>query len=468
MDTGSKTLGLTAEVARFVAATRFNDIPQAVLDVGKGHILDCLACGIAGAVSDASCISRAYLLDSGCMTGDATVLGTELRLAPRFAAFANGLAIHADDFDDTAPQPSKDRNGGMHSTGSVFAAVLAVAEQKRLSGAALMEAMHIGVEVSCKLNHAVAVRHYESGYHATSSINMFGIAAGVAHVLGLDEDGVNRALGIAASQSSGLRENFGTMVNPFHSGHAAECGTVAAELVARGFTSAKDILEAPRGFFNAAAGGFDTGAIAGRLGNPWAFVDPGMWIKPYPCGALTHPAITALLAIVRANDLTPDVIRSIRVQTNQRIANTLIHNRPRNALQAKFSMPFCVAIAVARRQATLAEFTDEVVLDPAIQAMIAKVDYTPYERVEADYTNVTTLIEMTLADGSTLRERADFGKGNPRNPMTFNDLAGKFRGCAAYAGWPADRAEAIIENVARLEQLSDVSSLTALMVRDGR
>lgn len=459
---------LTAYLARFIALTRYSDIPSSVVDVGKGHILDCLACGLAGSVSDVGKLTRGYLAETGCAPGYATVLGSDMVLAPRFAAFANGIAIHADDFDDTAPQPSKDRNGGMHSTGSVFAAALAIAEQRKLSGLALMEAIHIGVEVACKLNHAVAVRHYESGYHATSTINVFGIAAAVAHLLESDEDTVSRALGIAASQSSGLRENFGTMVNPFHSGHAAECGTVAAELAARGMTSAKGILEAPRGFFNAAAGGFDADVIMGKLGSPWAFVDPGMWIKPYPCGALTHPAITALLDLVESNDLTPDQILSVRVQTNGRIANTLIHNRPTNALQAKFSMPFCAAIAIARRRATLAEFTDEIVNDPAIKAMIAKIDYTPYEHVEADYTNVTTLLEISLTDGRTLRVRADFGKGNPRNPMTFTDLACKFHGCAAYAGWPKDRADAVVEHVADLDRLDDVRVLTGLLARRKR
>jgi len=457
---------LTAYIADFVANTRYEDLPADLISKGKNHILDCVACGLAGAVSEASVISLGYLRQSGCGPGEASVLGTRTRFAPRFAAFMNGLSIHGDDFDDTAPQPSKDRNGGMHSTGSVFAAALAVAERDRRSGRDLMGAMHIGVEVACKLNHAVAARHYESGYHATSSINVFGIAAAVARLLRLDEVGVNRALGVAASQSSGLRENFGTMVNPFHSGHAAECGTVAAELVARGLTAATDILEAPRGFFNAAAGGYEAGAIMGRLGVPWAFLDPGMWIKPYPCGALTHPAMTALLDLSKSGQVGPETIRAVRIQTNGRIANTLIHNRPKNALQAKFSMPFCAAICLVRRQATLAEFSDDVVRDPAIQDMIGRITYTPYERVEADYTNVTTLIAVDLVDGRTIEVRADYGKGNPRNPMTFKDIAEKLRGCGSYAGWSSRRMDEIIAAVARLDEMNDVRELTQLLARD--
>jgi 2-methylcitrate dehydratase PrpD len=466
MDSDRGEQRLTAYIAEFVASTRYEDLPADLIAKGTNHIFDCVACGLAGAVSEASMISLRYLRDAGCGPGEATVIGSGARLAPRFAAFMNGLSIHGDDFDDTAPQPSKDRNGGMHSTGSVFAAALAVAERDRRSGRDLMEAVHIGVEVACKLNHAVAARHYESGYHATSSINVFGIAAAVARLLRLDNTGVNRALGVAASQSSGLRENFGTMVNPFHSGHAAECGTVAAELVARGLTAATDILEAPRGFFNAAAGGYEADAIMGRLGAPWAFLDPGMWIKPYPCGALTHPAMTALLELAKSGQVAADDIRAVRIQTNGRIANTLIHNRPKNALQAKFSMPFCAAICLVRRQATLAEFTDDVVRDPTIQDMIGRITYTPYERVQADYTNVTTLIEIDTADGRTIKLRADYGKGNPRNQMTFDDIAEKLRGCGSYAQWPSRRLDKIIAAVARLESMDDVRELTDLLGRE--
>lgn len=452
---------LTAYIARFVAETNASQIPREVIEAGRGHILDCIGCGLAGSVAKASEIAREYLATTGCPSGPSTVIGTMMRTAPRFAAFANGIAMHADDFDDTAPQPSKDRNGGMHATAPILAACLAIAEKNALSGPALMEALHIGVEVSCKLNHAIATRHHESGYHATSTISVFGVAAAVSRLLGLNAEAVSRAMGIAASQSGGLRENFGTMMNPFHSGRAAESGLMAAELAARGFTASRTILEAPRGFFSAAAGGADFEAIIGRLGNPWAFIDPGMWIKPYPCGALTHPTLTALLRFVHEHDLAPEEIRSIHVQTNSRIANTLIHNRPTSALQAKFSMPFCVAIALVRREATLREFTDDVVNDPAIKNMIEKVQYTPYDKVESDYTNVTTLIDVTLADDRAFTLRADFGKGSPQDPMTFADISQKFRGCAKYAEWSVDQAEEIIDLTSHLEDLDDVRVLTA-------
>jgi 2-methylcitrate dehydratase PrpD len=202
-----------------------------------------------------------------------------------------------------------------------------------------------------------------------------------------------------------------------------------------------------------------------KLGKPWAFLDPGTWIKPYPCGSLTHPAMTALIELAKQHDIKPAEVASVRVRSNRRVQNTLVHNRPKSALQAKFSMQFAVAISLVRRQATLAEFTDEVVASPAIQALMAKIDYDAYEGSEPGYTNVTTLIDVAMTDGRRFALRADFGKGNPLNPMSFADLAEKFRGCAAYAGWPGERTEAVIERVQSLENLADVRAITRLMSR---
>jgi len=455
--------GLTAELCRFVATTRMEDFPADVIAVGKNHILDSLACALAGSAAPASWMIRDFLGAGGGAPGAAAVLGTSLRLAPRFAAFANGAAIHADNFDDTAPQPSPDRNGGIHATGTVLAAALALAEAQGRSGAELMTALQLGCEVSCKLNHAADGEHHNRGYHPTSTLNIFGVTAAAGRLLGLSEEALTRAIGIAASQSAGLRINFGSMTDPFHSGHVAEAGIVSAELAARGFTAAKNALEAPQGFFFAYAGGFDPGAISGRLGKPWAFVDPGTWIKPYPCGSLTHPAITALIELARREEISPEAVVSVRIRTNRRVANTLIHSKPKNALEAKFSMPFAAAMSLQRRQASFAEFSDEFVQSAPVQALLAKVDYGAYDKPGPGYTNVTTLIELALADGRKFSLRADFAKGTPQNPMSFVELADKFRGCAAYADWPKAKTEATIERVAHLESVADIRAVTKLL-----
>ncbi len=195
----------------------------------------------------------------------------------RFAAFANGLAIHADDYDDTQLAVAKDRVYGLltHPTAPALPPVLALAERDRRSGADLMLAYQVGVEVECKVAEAILPRHYQHGFHSTATCGSIGAAAGAAKLLGLDREATRRALGIGATQAGGLRENFGTMTKPFHAGRAAENGVVAAEFAALGFTASPNGLEADRGFFRAAGGGYSPEMIDGKLGNPWTFALPG-------------------------------------------------------------------------------------------------------------------------------------------------------------------------------------------------
>ena len=155
-----------------------------------------------------------------------------------------------------------------------------------------------------------------------------------------------RALGIAGSEAAGLRENFGTMTKPFHAGRAAESGVVAAEFASLGWTATDEILESPRGFFHAAGGGWDPAAIMGKLGNPWTFRSPGISIKPSPSGSLTHPGIGEMLRLIRENHIMADQVASVDVGTNKNMPNALIHHDPKDNLQAKFSMEFCMAAAL--------------------------------------------------------------------------------------------------------------------------
>jgi len=275
------------------------------------------------------------------------------------------------------------------------------------------------------------------------------------------------ALAIAASRAGGVRRNFGSMAEQLHGGHSAECGLAAADLARRGIGGAEDILDGRFGYFDAAGGGWEEDAIRGRLGAPWAFVDPGMWIKPYPSGALTHPAMALALELARRHDIAPENIAAVRVATNRRMADTLIHDRPATALEAKFSMPFCLAIILAERRAGLAEFTDETVARADIRDLISRIDYATFDQPEAGYTNVTTLLEIVMRDGETVSGRADFAPGSTADPMSFDDVAEKFRGSAGHAGWPEAETAAAVEAVRRLDALDDVGELTRLLAVRG-
>jgi 2-methylcitrate dehydratase PrpD len=257
------------------------------------------------------------------------------------------------------------------------------------------------------------------------------------------------------------------MTKPFYAGRASESGVVAAELACLGWTATDKILESPRGFFQAHGGGYDLDSIQGKLGNPWTFDSPGISIKPHPSGSLTHPGMTRMLELIRENNLRPDEVKRIRVGTNHNMLNALIHHRPKNELQAKFSMEFCMAILVLESRAGLTEFTDAVVNRPDVQAMIERVEFHVHPEAEAaGYDKMTTILEIERMDGGTISGRADFGKGSPANPMSYDEVAQKFRGCAEFGRWPAANTTKIIETVRRLEQLPDVRSLTALLAKN--
>jgi 2-methylcitrate dehydratase PrpD len=463
--------GLTRDVAEFVIRTGYGDIPAAVMELGKKSLLDGLGLALAGSVAESGRLLQEYLDGLGVRGGAATVIGTATTAPERFAAFANGVAMHADDYDDTQLAVAKDRVYGLltHPTAPALPAALAIAEARGLPGRDLLLAYQLGVEVECKIAEAISPRHYQHGFHSTATCGTFGSACAAGKLYGMDLDALLRTLGIAASQAGGLRENFGTMTKPFHAGRAAESGVVAADLARLGWTATDKILESPRGFFQAHGGGYDLDAIQGKLGNPWTFEWPGVSIKPHPSGSLTHPGMTKLAELIHESDLKQQDVERIRVGTNHNMLNALIHHRPKTELQAKFSMEFCMAILVLERRASLAEFTDVVVNRPDVQALIERVEFHVHPEAEAaGYDKMTTILEIRRKDGSTITGRADFGKGSPAHPMTYEEVAQKFRGCAEFARWPSAKAEEIIETVRRLERVDDVRSLIRLLTRADR
>jgi 2-methylcitrate dehydratase PrpD len=460
---------LTGYVAEFIASTRFGSIPESVVALGKKSIVDGLGLALAGSVAKSGGIVRRHLQGLGLRGGSASVIGSGLRVPPRFAAFANGVGVHADDYDDTQLAVAKDRVYGLltHPTAPALPSVLAVAEAAGRSGKDLLTAYHVGVEVECKIAEAINPRHYQHGFHSTATCGALGAAAGVANLVGLSVDQARTSLGIAGSLAAGVRENFGTMMKPFHAGRAAESGVIAAEFAQLGLTATPIVLEAGRGFFRAAGGGYDEAAILGKLGKPWTFADPGISIKPHPSGSLTHPGMTTMLELIRKHDIKPDQVVSVKVGTNQNMPNALIHHRPTTELQAKFSMEFCMAILLLERRGGLNEFTDEVVNRPDVQAMIQKVEFGVHPEAEAaGYDKMTTILEIALTDGRVIHDRADFGKGSPAIPMTYDEVADKFRECAAYSRWPKKKADQVVELVRNLEEVRNVRELTGLLSRD--
>jgi len=449
---------LAEHVAEFVTATRHSDIPADAARVIKKHILDTIAVGLAGTPAEGSEIVRRYIASLGCGGGSSTVFGTNEIALPRFAALANSTAMHADDYDDTY-HPTR-----FHPTAPVLSAVIAEAEQIGASGKDVLAAIAVGTEVSLKLSHAIGKEHYLRGFHMTSTCGVFGATAGVCSLRRLPVDGTLRAIGIAGSESAGVRENFGTMVKPFHSGRAAENAVVAASLAAMGFTSSPTILEGDRGYFMTSAGSYDASELVGKLGNPWNYVAKGVAIKPYPCGNLQQPAMDKLRELVVANDVKPADLQRLRVKSHRLMPLNLTYHRPTTGLEGKFSMEFSLASIVVLRRAGLVEYSDAVVNRPDIQETIRKIDYTVFSDEEAQANGWhlwTTFLDLELKDGRTLSARADAAKGSASMPMTEDEVSEKFRDCAAFAKMSGAAADNAIDLVLNLERVEDIRTLTA-------
>ncbi|TMQ04515.1 MAG: MmgE/PrpD family protein [Deltaproteobacteria bacterium] len=461
-----KAPGLTKSVAEFIVNTKYSDIPPDVIELGKKSILDGFGLALAGSVSAMGPLIRQYVKSVAPGVGPASVVGTKVKCHPRFAALANGVSIHADDYDDTQLAVAKDRIYGLltHPTVPALPPTFALCEMGRRSGKDLMLAYHLGVEVECKIAEAIAPRHYDDGFHTTGTCGAFGSVAASAKLRGLDAKQTAFAIGIAATQGGGFRNNFGSMTKPLHAGHAAEAGTVAADLAALGWTAADNILEAPRGFFQAAGGSFDPQAIVGKLGQPWTFASPGVSIKPHPSGSLTHPAMGEMQRLIHENNLKAADVEKIDLGANHAMMTSLLHHHPTTGLQAKFSMEFSLSILLLERKAGLVEYQDAVVQRADVQDMIKRVNfYIDPEAEQAGLNKMTSLLKIHLKNGKVLSGRAEFAKGSPANPMSYDEVAAKFRGCAEFAKWPSAKTEAVIAAIKSLETAADMTRLSAAL-----
>jgi len=453
-------MGLTQEVAKFVAQTRRRDIPEDVAQLARGFILDGLGVALAGSTDECSRIVQAQVRQMGGK-GESSILGTSLTAPGAKAALANGVAGHALDYDDTQLSTSKEAVYGLltHPTTPVLAAVLAIGEKEKISGEEFVLAYLLGVEVECRIADAINPRHYQSGFHSTATMGGLGAAMAVGKILRLKEEQLIRALGIAASMASGLRENFGTMTKPLHAGRAAENGVSAALLARDGFTAATNILEARRGFFNAMAGGCDESKISGRLGAPYFMKEPGISVKPYPSGSLSHPAQDLILDLVRQHDLGAADIEHIDVGTNSNVPNALIYPMPKTALEGKFSIPFCMAIAVLERKAGIAEFQDRKVRDKKVIELMKRVTLSVDDELERlGYDQVRSRIRIQLRNGQVIEGRYDVARGHPAKPLSWSELGDKFRDCADLV-MPRKKSETAIQMVAQIEELRSIAPL---------
>src|SRR5437867_3218972 len=407
---GAAIKGATTAVKRFLTTTTLKAIPQDVVQQAKRCVTDGVGVILAGSTVRGSAIVREYVKSVGDKR-EATALGPERLMAPvSLAAMANGASGHAMDYDDTQLSTTPDRTFGLltHPTLPPLCAALAICERTGLSGATFLEAFLVGFEVECKIAEAIDPSHYERGFHSSGTAGTFGAAAAAARLLKLNDQQLGHMLAIASSMASGIRVNFGTMTKPLHVARACENGIVAADLALRGFTGGDDGLDGQWGYFQVFGGGADLDRIVPVLGKPYAIVNPGVSIKPYPCGSLSHPSLDAMLKVVVDHDIKPEQVKAVRLRAGSNILEPLRYKGAKTELEAKFSIPFLMSTILIRRKAGIREFTDEFVASEPVQRMMERVTGVFDAKIEAQgLDKIRSIVEVDLREGRMLVQPSD-------------------------------------------------------------
>jgi 2-methylcitrate dehydratase PrpD len=451
------------QLGKRIVSMRYEDLPPEAIHWAKVSFIDAIGCALAAVDEEAPRIAERVLCAAGS-GGASLVWGTTRRASVLDAATINGTAAHALDYDDVGLSIAG------HPTVPILPGLFALAESVGASGRDVLLAFVAGFETQSRLGLAVNPYHYESGWHPTSTLGVFGATAACARLLGLDAERTATALATATSLAAGLKANFGTMTKPLHTGQCTRHGAYAALLAREGFTASHQAFEHKQGFFQLfnGAGHYDPSKVLENWANPLDIVDPGVGLKQYPCCASTHSPIDATLMLREKHGLTPECIAKIESVTHTRNLDHTNRPDPRSTLDAKFSVQYCVARALAQGSVSSADFENDAFLDPQIRALMSRVEARPHAhapRSMDDHFECEVIV--TTTDGKVYAQKFSKPLRGPQNLAPSDRLESKFNDCAAKALGP----EAIPRLYAALqafEALSDARALATLMAESTR
>jgi 2-methylcitrate dehydratase PrpD len=409
--------GVTRTLASYVVEAKTDDLPPQVRKETARAFVNWAGCAIGGSHHETLDVAIAAL---GPFSGPATasVLGRSERLDPLHAALMNGISSHVFDFDDTHLRTV------IHPAGPVASALLAFAEYRPVSGADFVNAFVLGVETECRIGNAVFPEHYDVGWHITGTTGVFGAAAAIGKLLGLDAQRLTWALGLAATQPVGLREMFGTMTKSFHPGRAAQNGFTAALLAERGYTSSEQGIEAKRGWANVLSVARNYDEITQGLGERYELLVNTY--KPFACGIVIHPTIDGCIQLRNAEHLTADRIASVELRVHPLVLELTGKRAPQTGLEGKFSVYHAAAIALIEGAGGEPQFSDRAVTDPSVVALRERVSAEIDPSLAPDAAHLT----IALTDGRVLELFVEHAIGSLARPMSDADLDAKFHGLA--------------------------------------
>jgi 2-methylcitrate dehydratase PrpD len=447
-------MGPTEKLARFVVDYPADEIPGSILHLAKRCFINFLAVAL-NASQDASVGILLNLFRAEGGAARASVIGKNFRTNLQNAAMVNGYLGHFLDYDDTHYLNM------MHASSPIYPACLAVGEANGVSGKQFLAAYALGIEAACRIGSVIAPNYRETAsfWHITSICGVFGAAAAAGRLLKLPPEAMTYAFGIAGTQASGLRQVFGSMCKPFHTGHAAQSGVLAALLAQGGFTSTNNILEGKRGFITIMAANYDLDKALADLGERWEL--PMVGIKPYACGVGKHGLIDAVLALRSKEGVTADNVESITGSVRAfKTQESLRH--PTTGVQASFSYHHSMAVALVDGAAFPSQYSDERANDPLIASVRDKTTVVADPSLPRGGFAAT----LVLKDGRTYKEVVEHPTGSPERPMTDEQLEAKFRALTAEAV-SKERSERLLDTAWQLDKVSDMRDLSNLMTNDG-
>lgn len=443
----------TEALAAYVVDSDFAALPAAVVTEAKRALLNYLGCALGGSIEPALSIAISTLAEySGKNT--ACVLGRSERFDPLHAALLNGIGSHVHEYDDTTPK------NYVHPSVPVASALFAYASANPVSGRDFVHAFILGFEVESRIADSVYPAHYEAGWHITSTTGVFGAAAAIGKLLKLDKRQMVWAFGLAATQSAGIREMFGSMAKSFQPGRAAQNGYTAALLARADFSAGEKALEGPRGFAEVTTGTFDASKIVAGLGRDFSLHVNAY--KPYACGLVVHPTIDGCSRVRAQHHPDPATIIAVRLRVAPLVLDLCNQRELKRALQSKYSIYHAAAIGLVRGKGGLQEFTEAAVHDPALARIRALTTATPDSAITADQVH----IEVDLAAGKTLTMFVEQSLGNLLNPLNNAQLEDKFRDQAVLALPPAV-VEQLIQSCWSIDTLPDVGTLCRATLPSG-
>jgi 2-methylcitrate dehydratase PrpD len=450
---------------RWLAETP-DDWPEAALESAHRQLVDTIAVSIPGAVEPVTRIVFATVRDWG--VGPATAIGLGAKLAPPWAALVNGTAAHALDFDDNF-DPAK-----AHASAVLVPAILALAEQEGASGRACLDAYIAGLQILGRVGQGVNPAHRNRGWHATATVGAIGAAAACARLLRLDAGKAGHAVSIATSMAAGFMSQFGTMTKPVHAGLAAKAGLIAASLARAGLNAGLDTLDGPTGMNRLMVGpdyehlrdtlthvehGQNLRFETRSVGEPLLILSSGFRVKRFPnCGS-AHRAMDGLLELRERHGFGVDEVEAIHVRAPATHLANLMYQEPRDALQAKFSLEYGLAVVLLTGTCTLADFTDAAAMRPEVQALYPRIHRHPVDKAEGEF---PTEVEVVLRDGRRVETAVSMPTGSLAAPFTLDQYWTKFEGCAGGL-LPAEETARLRQALARMPALPGIAPIMAAL-----